>query len=65
MLANHIGSFSYHDLREFLLSVLSGRRATGKYDKFPKWQTKDCRITKMKCADGVCQDSRRFAVLID
>ena len=64
LFANHIGSFSYDDLRDFLLAVLSGRRKMAQYHKFPKWQTKDCRLIRMKCAGGVCEDKKRFAINI-
>ena len=65
LFANHIGSFSYDDIRDFLLAVLSGRRKMTQYHKFPKWQTKDCRLVRMKCANGVCEDRKRFAININ
>ncbi|XP_065069532.1 uncharacterized protein LOC135694642 [Rhopilema esculentum] len=57
--AHHIGSFSFGDLREFLLAVLSRRKRMTNYKKFPLWLTKDCRLTKTSCLDGICRDAKK------
>eukprot|EP00794_Sanderia_malayensis_P007860 gene7860-8710_t len=54
LFTNHVGSFSFDNLREFLLQVLSGKKIMTSYGKFPKFVTKDCKITKLRCKDGVC-----------
>eukprot|EP00112_Aurelia_sp_Birch-Aquarium-sp1_P002697 Seg130.10 transcript_id=Seg130.10/GoldUCD/mRNA.D3Y31 product="putative protein disulfide-isomerase" protein_id=Seg130.10/GoldUCD/D3Y31 len=59
LFTNHIGSFSFNDLRESLLNVLSGRRKMSSFDKFPKFLTKDCKITKLQCSGGICKDAKR------